>query len=331
MDFSNELNSSGKPGRSPAIPRAQSILLSILILILTGIHCACPVPEKTDNPLFAGGPILFLGDSITQDGTYVSCIEYYLDKMYPDETFDIIGIGLSSETVSGLTEKNHPFPRPCLHERLNRALEMIKPRLVIACYGMNDGIYHPPGAGRMKAFQDGILALIRKARGAGAEVVLLTPPPFDPLPVADKLAKDDAGEYGYDKPYFRYDVVLEGYAGWMMDLRMRGVRTVDLNTPMTQYLKQKRLEEHGFCFSPDGVHPSPAGHLFMALEFLNGMGMPIKIKDLDKEWTRVISDSIYSLVDRRRRIRSSGWLDAIRETEAEAAALQREIDRIRRK
>ena len=322
----------------------KSTLLSGLILILICIHCACPVPGKNNNFLFGDKPILFLGDSITQNGTYVSCIEYYLNQLYPDKTFDVIGIGLSSETVSGLTEKNHPFPRPCLLERLNRALEMIKPGLVIACYGMNDGIYHPPDAGRMKAFQDGILTLIRKARGAGAEVVLLTPPPFDPLPVADKLAKDDAGEYCYDKPYFRYDVVLEGYAGWMMDLRLRGVRTVDLNAPMTRYVKQKRREDHGFRFNPDGVHPSPAGHLFMALEFLNGLGISIKIEDLDKEWTRMISDSLYSLVDRRRKIRSAGWLDAvgytrentvrkdaIRKTEDEAAALQGEIDRIRRK
>ncbi|MEI2725571.1 MAG: hypothetical protein V9H26_19255 [Verrucomicrobiota bacterium] len=35
------------------------------------------------------------------------------------------------------------FPRPDLHERLGRVLEKTKPDQVVACYGMNDGIYLP--------------------------------------------------------------------------------------------------------------------------------------------------------------------------------------------
>src|ERR1700755_42158 len=70
--------------------------------------------------------VLILGDSITQDGRYVSYLEYYLHRLAPAEKADIISIGLSSKTVSGLSEKSHPYPRPCALERLDRALKLVK-------------------------------------------------------------------------------------------------------------------------------------------------------------------------------------------------------------
>lgn len=75
---------------------------------------------------------------------------------------EIVNFGLGSETVSGLSEPGHAsgqFPRPCLHERLGRILEAYKPTLVLACYGMNDGIYQPLDSARTKAYQDGCLKL----------------------------------------------------------------------------------------------------------------------------------------------------------------------------
>ena len=85
---------------------------------------------------------LFLGDSIIQAGHYVDYIEtwYLLNEA---EAPDIIDLGVSSETVSNSSEPDHPFARPWLHSRLDDVLARIQPDLVVACYGMNDGIYHP--------------------------------------------------------------------------------------------------------------------------------------------------------------------------------------------
>ena len=116
---------------------------------------------------FKSERVLFLGDSITQAGDYVSFIEYYLNKNQPEESFDLISIGLSSETASGLSEKAHPFPRPCIHERIQRALDQIKPSLVFACYGMNDGIYAPQSEDRFDAYKKGILSLQDKIEASG--------------------------------------------------------------------------------------------------------------------------------------------------------------------
>ena len=103
--------------------------------------------------------ILFLGDSITYQGTYVTVIEAALITQYPDRNYRIINLGLGSETVSGLSEEGHAggrFLRPDLHERLDRALKQAQPDLVIACYGMNDGIYLPLADDRFAAYQKGI-------------------------------------------------------------------------------------------------------------------------------------------------------------------------------
>ena len=94
----------------------------------------------------------------------------------------MVGIGLSSETCSGLSEPDHPFPRPDVHERLDRALAKVRPDVVVACYGMNDGIYYPFGEDRFKAYQNGVNRLIEKVHATGAKLILLAPPPFDPVP-----------------------------------------------------------------------------------------------------------------------------------------------------
>jgi lysophospholipase L1-like esterase len=90
--------------------------------------------------------ILFLGDSITYEGHYVDEFERFLFTQFPERHFEVIACGLPSETVSGLSEDGHAdgkFPRPDLHERLERVLVEAKPQLVFANYGMNDGISLP--------------------------------------------------------------------------------------------------------------------------------------------------------------------------------------------
>ena len=90
--------------------------------------------------------ILFLGNSITYQGDYITYLETHLKLKHPNNQYQFINVGLSSETVSGLSEPNHAkgrFPRPDLHERLDRILSKVQPDLVFACYGMNDGIYMP--------------------------------------------------------------------------------------------------------------------------------------------------------------------------------------------
>src|SRR5258708_7123385 len=61
-----------------------------------------------DVDVIAGKRVVFLGDSITQAGGYITFASYYLEKLHPQKDFDFLGLGLASETLSGLSEKAMP-------------------------------------------------------------------------------------------------------------------------------------------------------------------------------------------------------------------------------
>ncbi len=274
------------------------------ILILLVLSCSSQAPK----PDILNGRMLFLGDSITQDGRYVSIIEYELFQHYPDADVDLISIGLSSETVSGLTEPDHPYPRPNVHERLGRALDKIKPQTVFACYGMNDGIYHPQSDERFQAYKDGILKLVADVKAAGGQVILLTPPIFDAAVIQEKTVPEDAEQFGYASPYVGYNDVLREYGDWLLELDVPNVRVFDLMTPMVDYTLQKRADDADFALSGDGVHPGLAGHALMAQQVLKGLGVPIPDLDPVDYAAALENDGLFSRVHDRRAMRSMAWL-----------------------
>jgi lysophospholipase L1-like esterase len=272
------------------------------------VAVAAPKAGEGGTPL-AHKRVLVLGDSITQDGRYVTFLEYYLARLAPGAACDLISIGLSSETVSGLTEPGAAFPRPNALERLGRALTAVKPQLVLACYGMNDGIYHPSSPERLAAFNDGVRQLIAAVRQSGAELILITPPVFDPVPLAGKTVPATAAKFGYGTEFYvGYDDVLAEFAAAEVARREAGVATVDLHTPMAAALAARRQSDPAFSFSKDGVHPGDAGHLLMARIIGSALGLPLPATELDPELARINADPVFNLVSVRRRLRSEAWL-----------------------
>lgn len=276
-----------------------------------------------DIDMVAGKRVVFLGDSITQSGGYVALVTYYLEKLYPKKDFDVLGLGLSSETLSGLSEVGHAggkFPRPCLFERLGRLLEKAKPDVVFACYGINDGILQPLDADRFAAFKKGVTKLIEQCKQAGVkQVYLITPPIYDFTP--------KSGE-------FNYDTVMAEYANWETDLKIPGVRVLDLHTAMRK-ARDARTEP----FSRDRVHPGDDGHLLMARTVLAGLGVKVP----DETVKDIQTDPLHKLVTEKRAMRSAQWMKHIGYTrektvqpeplgtvEADAAKIQEKIDAWRR-
>ncbi len=221
--------------------------------------------------------VLFLGDSNTFAGGYVRDIEGYLATRLPDREYEIINLGLPSETVTGLTEPGHPFPRPDVHERLERALDRIRPEVVVACYGMNDGIYAPFSRQRFAKYQDGILKLVSRCRDRGISVYLVTPPPFDPSPLKGKVRPEGAAEYGWMAPYENYQTdVLARYGEWLKTFSGVGFSTIDAGSPLERFLKETRARKGSadYLFAGDGVHLNADGHFLMALEILKAWHAP---------------------------------------------------------
>ncbi|MNC01254.1 hypothetical protein D3C75_485980 [compost metagenome] len=211
--------------------------------------------------------ILFLGDSITADGLYIRLAGEWLQKHRPDLAVKLAARGVPSETASGLSEAGHPFPRPCVHERLAKELAEAAPGVVVACYGMNDGIYHPFSDARFAAYRAGMLRLSAQIREAGAKVVLMTPPPFDAASMNGQLLPAEATGFSYLAPYREYDRVLERYGDWLLSGSCPADGIIDLRTPLLEYIRAERSLNDSYTYG-DGIHPDAEGHGVIARTLL---------------------------------------------------------------
>jgi lysophospholipase L1-like esterase len=278
--------------------------------------------------------IVFLGDSITAAGPYVAFFDAWLLSQQLDPAPAVIDAGLSSETVSGLSEEGHAggkFPRPDLAERLERVLAATKPDLVIACYGINCGIYEPFDPSRFQRYQEGIRRLKTQVEQTGATLVLITPPFYD-----DQRAPKA----------FSYNAVMDQYSRWLLERRGDGWRVIDLHGPMTQEVARQRMADPQFTFQPDGVHPNAAGYWFVARQLigwfgdeasaaaqtpqqmLKGLKIPEAVLPLVQQRVNVLRDAYVSAAGHKRPGVAAGL--PIIEAEKQAAELSTRIQELRR-
>jgi hypothetical protein len=153
--------------------------------------------------------------------------------------------------------------------------------VVVACYGMNDGIYHPFSEERFKQYQAGFRKLIEKAKKTGATVVLMTPAPFDPRPVRKKLLPASAERFSWMRPYENYDDVLTRYSEWLLTLRKEGFTVVDAHAAVLRHLAAARKSDPAYHVSGDGIHPNAAGHWVIARELLLAWHAPADVDAAD--------------------------------------------------
>ena len=196
--------------------------------------------------------ILFLGDDITFQGGWVVEVESAIRAQKGYARVSIVNMALLSETVSGLSEPGHAggsFVRPNLQNRLARVLSQYKPTLVIAQYGMNDGIFLPLDEKRFKAFQDGITQLRNDCIKSGAKIFLLTPSLYAP----EKFPKVE-----------EYEKVLQAYSAWMVTQRKAGWMVIDVHSRLMLEFNNAKRADPKFIYAQDGVHPTEKGHSLIA-------------------------------------------------------------------
>lgn len=273
----------------------------IALFIVLIASTLTPVLAQT-GPFPAGTKrVLFLGNSITYAGMYVTSVETYLLTHYPNLSVEFINAGLPSETVSGLSEPNHAegrFPRPDLHERLDRVLAQTKPDVVFACYGMNDGIYLPLDEARFRPYREGMKWLYAELEKAGAkQIIFLTPPVHDD----PKL-----GLQGYN-------LTLDTYANWLLAQR-DSLRwdVADLHFPMNRYLIEKRTTDPAFKLAADGIHVGELGHWLMAKQILQFLGENVaETPDLQTALpASPRNPELVGLLKKRQGIMKDAWLNA---------------------
>lgn len=250
--------------------------LPLLLILATA-----PAFAKSDPPPRSpvdGDRILFFGDSITQAGAYVRYVHAYLLTRFPDRDIRVVNHGISSETISGTSEADHDPRRPDATLRIRRDVIDWKPTILVACFGMNDGNYHPFDLDRFRAYQAGVQTLRNAARDCGASLVLLTPPPFDPY--RRQASDPQAREYGYKFPAIDYDDTLTRYSQFLTTLSGPDLLVSDVHTALDRHLRLRRAGDVSFHLSPDAVHPNPTGHWLMAQTLLDSWRVPPVSADL---------------------------------------------------
>lgn len=285
------------------------ILAALLLAALTTASAA-------DKSLMDGVKrVVFLGDSITYAGAYVDTLEAAFRVENPDRAVEFINIGLPSETVSGLSEPGHAggaFPRPTVHERLDRILAKAKPDLIVACYGMNCGMYYPLSDERFAKYREGMELLRKKAAAVGAKVVHLTPPVFDPVPIKARLLP--AGLPEYKQPFEGYNTVLDRYSEWLLGQRAQGWMVFDTHFPMAKHLAAERERDPAYKLAGDGVHINATGHWLIAREVLRAFDAPEDKLAAAKDGSSFIASihprgaELHKLIAQRQSVMKDAWL-----------------------
>ena len=278
--------------------------MKLLSVLLTVIMAATLFADEHEKVIRSGDRVVFLGDSNTYAGRFIAYIEAAIQDADELKDVELLNLGLSSETASGLSEPDHPFPRPCVMERLDRVLEKAKPNVVIACYGMNDAIYYPLVDQNFAEYKSAMEELIKKTKAEGSRIVLMTPPPFDVEAVKmnkGKLRPLGEEKYAWFAPYEGYNDVIAEYAKWILEQEDSVDGMVDLHGALTKSLEASRGEDPKYILAKDGVHFNDKAHETVANVIMEQLHLPA---------SKVSAEDVKRFVDRQNVLRNA-WLSHV--------------------
>jgi len=249
--------------------------LAAVLLAWTAVRASGAEPFY----LKPGDTVVFLGDSITFADGYLRYLDAYLFTRFPDNQYRLLNRGLPSETAAGTSEPSHIPPRPDVHTRFTRTVPPLAPTVLSICYGMNDGSYLAPNEPIFAKYRAGIERLIARGKSeTSARLMVLTPPPFDPLPFTGKAPLDPPD---YRRPAANYDDALAAFSDWLITLRSPELPVIDLHAPILQLLAERRRADPRYLLAGDGIHLNSTGHLLVALEILKAWRAPAEIQQIE--------------------------------------------------
>ncbi len=178
---------------------------------------------------------------------------------------------------------------------------------------MNDGIYYPYSEARFAKFKEGIQDLREAALKAHAQVIFMTPPTFDPVPLKGKTL--GAGRTEYKQPFKKYNEVLDRYSKWLLQQRSAGWEVIDVHGPMNHFLDDHRREDAQFLLAADGVHVNTQGQWVIAREILRYLGAPNALTS-SEDATVLLGlnpneEAILKLIQQRQHSIKDAWLTEV--------------------
>lgn len=207
------------------------------------------------KPFPANARVCFLGDSITANGRYVALIADCYKKLFPDSGIRFFDCGTSGAGTKWLLDT------------FETDIASHKPTHVYITIGINDSwrdhLSHPRDAERYQVlleryrnWEKNYREIIRRCRELGAEITLVSLPPYAEYQPGDSPVLPGA-----------YALTV-GYAAATKALALEyGCGFADLHAYMTEKMQTESI------YAEDRVHPTPRGHLYMAEAILNSQGL----------------------------------------------------------
>ena len=292
--------------------RRSAALALASALVFPGL-AASGAAEPT--PLAGVRRVVFLGDSITYSGQYVEYVEAYLQaRTTRRSAANSLTSACRARRSRASPSRATPAaasPAPTCTSGSTASWQRPKPDLVVACYGMNDGIYYPFSEDRFEKYRDGITLLREKAAAAGAEGA---PPHAAGLrPVARSGRRPcRPGLPSTGQPYEGYDEVLDHYSAWLLGRRADGWDVVDVHGPMAGSSPRERGHDPDYRLAGDGVHVNEIGHWIIAREILVHWGVPDRTlngKTSAEAFAAFPQGAeVLKLVQQRQRLLRDAWL-----------------------
>ncbi len=217
-----------------------------------------------------GARIVFVGDSITNDGTYVSEIFKYYAAKYPADKVEMYMVGARGDTAA--EELTY----------LEDRLLSYNPDYVSIMYGMNDiqregyTSGYEAASDKQKsyidAYEENMEKLIQALQAKGVKVILCTPTPYD-----------ETCTSGSSSNYPGCFEALQVCAEKARELATKyDCILADFNTPMSEAALYVQNPDNGgddsyTIIASDRIHPGVLGHDMMARIWLKAVGEDVSV------------------------------------------------------
>lgn len=212
------------------------------------------------KPFRQNDRVIFVGNSITEAGAYVSSIYLYYMTHFPGRKIVILNGGIGGDKASDI------------YRRLDYDILAKKPNVLVLTFGMNDtGYFEFNNSDADKTAAERIAASLRSyglieqrlLKLPALQKILMSSPPYDET--AKIGGNVFRGKHKAMQEVVKFQEAAAKQNAWPF---------ADLFRPMTELNTRLQQKDSAFTLiGPDRVHPGNAGHLVMAALFLKSQGL----------------------------------------------------------